>query len=305
MGNSAPHVVACVLTWNEYDDTKTCLKSLAAQTYAPLEVILVDNNSTDGSIDRLRAEFPDVTIVENDRNLGFSRAQNEAIERGLARDADYLWVLNNDIVLPPTVLERLVAEIEAAPSIGMITPMIMDGEETWFSYGQVNRRSGHINAGPLARLRRRLSRRDADDRFIENDYAPLCCLLVSADVFRTVGLFPDPYFIYTEDVEFCLRAREAGFRVVTDSGLTVDHAASSSSGGDQNPLTNYYVARNRWLLQRRTESIRMHRFLPTYALWFWKRAALALLKRRPDGARALIEGTIDGTRNRTGKGRYP
>ena len=300
-----PHVIACVLTWNEYTDTKSCLASLQAQTYDNLDVVLVDNNSTDGSIDRLRKEFPTVTIIENDRNLGFSLAQNKAIEHGLDQGADYLWVLNNDIVLPDHALEHLVAEIGNDPTIGMITPQIMDDEATWFSYGQVNRRSGHINAGPLARLRRAIAVRNTGQRFIDNDYAPLCCLLVDADVFRAVGLLPDPYFIYTEDVEFCLRAREAGYRIVTDTELTVDHAASSSSGGEQNPVTNYYVARNRWILQRRTDSIRLHRFLPTYTLWLWKRAALALVKQRPDGCKALIEGTIDGARNHTGKGRYP
>ena len=305
MAVAPPYVVASVLTWNEYDDTRRCLASLQNLDYDNLDIVLVDNNSTDGSVPRLRKEFPDIEIIENEQNLGFAKAQNRAIDRALERGAKYVWIFNNDVVIPPDCLSQLIERAEADPSIGLLTPRIVDGDHTWFSYGRVNTRSGAINAGPLARLRRRLLPSNSDTELIENDYAPLCCSLISSEVFANVGLLPEPYFIYTEDVDFCLRMKANGYRIVTDTNITVEHAASSSSGGVHNPVTNYYVARNRWILRRQFASIRSYRFLPAYASWVVKRTLLALAKNRPDGAKAVLEGTIDGFRHSTDRGRYP
>ena len=305
MGHDRPRVVASILTWNEYEDTRRCLTSLRSIDYDNLDIVLVDNNSTDGSIDRLATEFPDITIIRNDRNLGYAKAQNRAIEHALEHGAEYVWLLNNDVAVPGGCLKELVTQAEVDPTKGVITPVVRDGGQTWFSYGRVNRLTGYTNTGPLARFLRSITNRDTESRFIETDYVPLCCTLIRADVFRDLGLLPDVYFIYTEDVEFCLRAADHGYRVVTDTHLTVDHAASSSGGGAQNPLTNYYLARNQWILRDRLESIRWYLFVPSHLFWLWKRTFLAMFKKRPRGAKALLEGSWDGVRRHTGKGRYP
>jgi GT2 family glycosyltransferase len=118
-------VSVCIANWNCRDLLRACLESLLDQPQgARVEVIVVDNASTDGAADMVEQEFPEVILFRNSENLGFARANNQAARRSQGR---YLFFLNNDTVVPPGTLRRLVEYAEAHPEVGMIGPRLRDG----------------------------------------------------------------------------------------------------------------------------------------------------------------------------------
>src|SRR5690348_4073153 len=119
-------VSVCIVNWNCREMLRACLASLLRQSQGiRLETIVVDNASTDGAADRVACEFPEVQLVRNTENRGFSRGNNQAAARASGR---YLFFLNNDTVVPPGTLGRLTAFADAHPEIGMIGPRLRGGD---------------------------------------------------------------------------------------------------------------------------------------------------------------------------------
>ena len=114
-----PKVFIILLNWNGSNHTLECLASLEALTYDHYEIVVVDNASTDDSKKRIREAYPDLTLIQSGANLGFAGGSNIGIEYALLRDADFVWLLNNDTVVEPGALGRLVARAQSDPNIGM------------------------------------------------------------------------------------------------------------------------------------------------------------------------------------------
>mgnify|MGYP000424579024 CR=1 FL=1 len=308
-----PTVLAVVLNWNSYDDTAACLESLADLTYRNLDVVLVDNGSTDDSLARLRSAFETVDVVANETNRGFGGGMNAGIDVALERDYDYVWILNNDTVFPDTgVLETLVAGIGSSDDAGMISPVIMRYPETdivWFRQGCIDSRS--YNAYHRSRddpiLDMRLTDEAADEQLCHrsltnNDYIPLACTLIDTDLVRDIGPLDESFFLYYEDAEFSVRARRAGYELLTHNEATIYHRVGGST--DTDVTAKYYTERNRLLFVSRYYSFR-----PSFVIVSIWRLILPvvyhLVKRNFENVHALVRGTIDGVRGRTGRGPYP
>lgn len=302
MSNSDSRVVASVLNWNNFSDTAKCIRSLERIDNEHFDIIIVDNGSTDGSVEQLAEEFPDYKLIRNSINRGFSGGHNKTIRYAIKNDIDYIWILNNDIFVTETCLETLLNRITEHEDIGIITPHILENGQTWFKHGWVNRQTANSYAGELAKYLKQDSCENSG--LIYNDYVPFCCTLFPTDVFKDIGLLSTSYFMYSEDVEFCSRAIKAGYEVVTDTTVSVEHKPSSSSGGAHNPLLNYYLARNRWILSQELECTK-YRFIPSYIMWFVMRSLLSVLNRKRNGLYALYQGLFDGLLGKRGKGRYP
>jgi GT2 family glycosyltransferase len=300
-----PSIFVSVLNWNNYPDTSRCIESIKELDYTNLDIVLVDNGSTDGSPEKLHKEFPKLTMISKNKNDGFSGGHNDSISYSLSQGADYILILNNDVVLPNGSLSSLVSEVELNPQIGIISPKVLNGDDVWFEYGWVNTLTGGSGTGPIIRHLNQLVTVNSEQKTINTDYVPLCCALIRRSVFEQVGDLPEEYFLYTEDVDFCNRAANQEFRIVTHKPATVQHNASSSSGGAHNPVTNYYIARNRWIFARRTDTVIMSLFVLSYSIWLTKRSVHSLLHSRIDGFFALYLGAKDGLLNKTGRGRYP
>src|SRR6476646_9833028 len=122
---ASPDVSVCVANWNCKDYLRGCLESLLDDPQGvSVEVIVADNASGDGAADMVAREFPEVVLIRNPENLGFARASNQAAGRARGR---YVFFLNNDTVVPPYTLSRLVAFADAHPQVGMIGPRLRDG----------------------------------------------------------------------------------------------------------------------------------------------------------------------------------
>lgn len=297
-----PPVAAVVLTWNEYEDTAETLRSLQAQSYPDLSVVLVDNGSTDGSMDRLEADFPDVETIRRGSNDGFAAGVNDGIRTVLEDDPAFVWLLNNDIVVPEDVLGALVDRFESEPDAGLVTPKILqypDTDAPWFTQGLIDPGTGDKENGEEVVDHSRRS-----GPLVYNDYVPFTCALVRAEVFDEVGLLPERYFIYGEDAEFGAMLSAAGYDLVTDTDVVMYHKENATTGGPLSPFFTYYVARNRWLFARQFEDVDWRAFVSDYVVWLAKVNVRSVLHRKPDNVVASVRGTIDGVRDEAGQGPY-
>jgi GT2 family glycosyltransferase len=235
-----PDVTVVMLTFNRWDLTGQALSLLAEVTEPCYEVVIVDNASTDGTLDEL-VRVRGAKILRNPRNLGFGPANNQGAAMARGR---YLLLLNSDAWARPGWLAPLVETADADPSVAAVAPKLLYPDGRLQEAGSILWRDGRVrNYGDGDRATRPeyLFRRNLD-------YASAACLLVRRSAFIAVGGF-DPRFapVYYEDVDLCLALGAAGGRVVYQPRSVVEHVRGASSGA----VKAAQVERNRRLLRAR------------------------------------------------------
>jgi GT2 family glycosyltransferase len=290
---AAPQITIVIVDYNRHADTVACLASLRASDLADRPILVVDN----GSEPPLQAlpEPGAIEILRLERNLGFAAGFNLGIRRALAGGAEAVFVLNNDTVVAPDLGGPLIAGLAAG--VGIVAPRIYyaaDPQRIW---------SDGFDANPLTleiRRGRRGQLEDANAPTRSVDYVAGCAMLIQRRVLETIGLFDERFFAYYEDLDYCIRARAAGFRIVTIPAAHVWHKVASSTGL-QSPRRAYLMAYG---------SVR---FYAKHAGWRWPVMAparagslaktllsLAGHKRR-DLIAAHLNGIRDGLRDTFGK----
>jgi GT2 family glycosyltransferase len=247
-----PLVHVIVLNWNLPEDTMECVRSVLCSDYPRCEVTVVDNGSTDNSVQRLRDQFGDtIHLIANETNLGFGVGNNRGVQEALARGADYTLLLNNDTIVAPDMLSELVQVICSDPQIGIAGPVICYADRpnaVWFAGMRFRAKLYVVRRG--LRLKHPLKQVEAVD-FVSG-----CGMLVSRGVWETIGLFAPEFFMYYEDLDLCLRARQAGFRLVTATRAKMWHRVSASAGGIESPMKQYHQVKSGLLFyQKHTRGI--------------------------------------------------
>lgn len=313
MSQSVPQVFCVILNWNNYTDTSECIDSLRQLSYDEFEVIVVDNGSSDGSGNRLREKYEDVTVLFTDRNLGFGGGNNRGIREAMNRGADYIWVLNDDVLIPESsTLSKLVSTLEENSDIGVVSPIVTeypDTDKIWFREGYIDWRSGrggHRGARrKLVDLRLSGSKISKTDELIFGDYLPFCSALVRTQIFEELGLYPEEYFLYYGDIDFCAQMRYEGFKIATHTGTKIYHKVSASSETRRSSTHLYYLSRNRLLFKRRWKNRVSCSFYLIYVWWVVLNTVDLVYSGNWLGLQALALGIFDGIRGQTGRGRYP
>jgi GT2 family glycosyltransferase len=228
MRTREPFVVAVILNWNRAADTVACLESLGSLTYGNQQAIVVDNGSSDGSAERIRAAVPGVELLSGEVNLGFAGGANLGIERALALGAEYVLLLNNDTVAAPESLTLLVDACACDEAVGVSVPKITyheDPERIWSA-------GARWRSFPPRVTMIGFGRRDgpAYDKPGDLEYATGCAMLVRRRVFEVAGAFDPAYFMYQEDYDFCRRVREAGYRIAYAPAARIEHKVSQGLG---------------------------------------------------------------------------
>ncbi|MDD5111136.1 MAG: glycosyltransferase family 2 protein [Candidatus Altiarchaeota archaeon] len=205
MAEASPKVSVMVLNWNGKGDTLECLSSLARLDYPDYEVVVVDNGSTDGSQQEIKKGFPKVRLIENKENLGFAEGCNVGIR---STEGKYVLLLNNDMTFDPRMLMELVLVSESDDKIALSAPKL-------YVYGTKDVIS---HAGGMLRtygtLTRGYGEKDIGQYDRKTDIDFLGVGLMRRSIFDEIGGFDKEFFIYMEDVDWCLRAKEAGYRIV-------------------------------------------------------------------------------------------
>ena len=257
-------IAVVVLNYNGLLETKSCLDSLrrVKKSNFEVEIIVVDNNSTDGSQITLPKE-KGIKFVQNEKNLGFSGGNNRAIKYALERNVDYVLILNNDTVVDENFLVYLVNNKNA----DIVSPKIYFekgfefhkdrykekqlGKVIWYAGGEIdwqNIMGKHIGVDEVDKSQFNKSR--------EVDFATGACILVRREVFKKIGLFDEKYFLYLEDMDFCVRAKKAGFTIVYEPKAVLWHKNASSIGGSGSNLQDYYFTKSRLLFALKFAKLR-------------------------------------------------
>ncbi len=282
-----PRVFAVVLNWNLRDDTIACVESVLASSYSRLSVIVVDNASTDDSVEVIRDHFGDkVELLTNHQNVGFAAGVNVGIQRALAGGADWVLLLNNDTVIAADMVERLVTSAARVKGAGILAPAIFyhdsphklwrlgDRQLSWMPIPVPVTRMGNADVIPV-------------------DYVTGCGMLIRREVFSAIGLFDSSYYMYYEDADFCRRARQAGFGIACIPAARMWHKVSKST--QRNIYRQRYLkSRYRMQFYKRNYSPVAWSYVGLSAVWM---VALDLLRGKWEAARAEIQGMVDGWRS--------
>lgn len=256
----APLAWIVILNYNRPGLTLACVDSVLKLDYPNFHLIVVDNASTDDSVEQFKKAFIDsrIELLVNDRNEGYAGGNNRGIDRAMYEGASYVFILNSDTIVTAGCLEALVAAMEADPRIGIAGCQIEDvGYESTPNQGQqISLFTGITAHWPHCKPA--LSPTDVD--FICG-----AAILLRAEILHQVGAFDAKFFMYCEDVDIAFRVRRAGYKVCFIPGPGVRHFMSSTAGAAQvRPLVSFYRTRNRaWLIRRHGKL--KHRVV--FALW--------------------------------------
>lgn len=241
-----PKVSLITLNWNGLKDTLECLTSVFKIDYPNFDVVVVDNGSKDDSVIQIKGRFPQVTVLSNEKNLGFAEGNNVAIRYLLKTDSQYFMMLNNDTVVDPLMLKEFMFAAKAYPDAGIYGGKIYyfsRPDRIWFAGARWNAKAGsflYIGADEI----------DDGDRYAgieEVDHVNGCALLFSRKVVEVIGLLDEKFFAYFEETDWCFRAKKHGFRSIFVPRAKIWHKISKSTGGSRSPLFYYYMSWNGFL----------------------------------------------------------
>jgi len=297
-----PRVAVVVLNWNGLVDTLACLESLVRLDYPAYDVVVVDNGSTDGSATAIRERFPEVAVIENGENLGFTGGNNVGLRHALDQGADYALLLNNDTEVAHDFLRVLVDAAEVEPSIGMVGPTIYYHEQPdviWSAGGTIDWRRGETHMVGLNEPER--GQFGQSPRAV--DFITGCALLVKRSALQRAGLLDDRFFAYYEEAEWCVRTRRAGFRILHVPLARMWHKISPSVQADS-PLVHYYMTRNRLLFLRATGagwSAWLHTLFAQYLRTWVSWSVRPRWRYKREQRRAMVQAIADAWMNRWGR----
>lgn len=295
---SCPSVAIIVLNWNGYRHSKECLQTLEGLSYPNYHIVLVDNASEDHSGERLKKEFPDITLIQNDSNLGFTGGNNAGISYALEHGFDYVLMLNNDTVVSPDFLDNLIADAKKHPQVGIIQPLILlmeDQSKIWSAGGKMKEWQGAAKT-----IGDRMSLEGFELENSELEWVTGCCMLIPSPVIRKVGSLQNSFFAYFEDVDWSLRMRATGYKLYLSPKSIIYHEGNASSKkqskeGTLSPIVFYLHSRNQLFLLRRhvkfPQSLVAWPFqMGKYLAWI----SYFCLRGRFQKAKAVIRGIKDG-----------
>ncbi len=258
MHSTKVKIAIIILNWNGKQDTLSCLASLQHVDYPNAEIIVVDNGSSDGSADAIRAHFPTATILENTENLGFAEGNNIGIRYALQTDAELILLLNNDTEVDPSLLDAFATCFENHPEAGILGAKIclFNQRDTLDHWGG----NWNLKKGKFDFIGLRLKDQSSQDPF-PIDYVCGAALIARRAVFETAGLLDPRFFLIWEESDFCFRARRAGFQTLSSPDAKIYHKVSASFVGK--PHSTYFWWRNRllWIERNCTTTQRLSLYL--------------------------------------------
>jgi GT2 family glycosyltransferase len=267
-----------VLSWNGRDDTLALLDSLAAAELGDTTVLVVDNGSSDGTLQAVQRAHPWVRTLQNGQNLGYAAGNNRGIDLAISEGAQVVGVLNNDTLVEPDFWLPLVET--AATGLIAVSPLILyadDVDTVWFfgaRFSVDDATPSHLDE----------SRRPAQRGLPSSDLLSGCCLVASTSIWQVVGGFDERMFLIFEDCDWSMRARRAGIQLRLQPASRVRHKVSRSFA-DQHLLGLYYFCRNGVTFNRRWHGWRSAlRFATQHVLRIGLRG---VRHRRPGSVRGL------------------
>lgn len=238
-----------LLNYKNYEDTYACIESIDKCGYFQegIQVIIVDNFSPDESYQKLKLiENNFITVLQSEYNGGFSYGNNIGIRYAMECGADYVLLINNDTLVTVGMVDRLIAACQKNGDEAIVSSKILRYPETniiWYGGGDVSKitfKTKHIG----------INCKDCDkySKIYSTKYICGCCMLISRKVINAIGLLPEEYFMYCEDLDYSLLATRNNIKLVYCGEATLYHKVSISCGGEDSKFSLQYIIKNRFLL---------------------------------------------------------
>jgi len=237
----SPSVYSIVLNYNNYTDTIDTIESVLSLEYDANSILLIENSSDKSIIRKIRTQFPNLAIFENEKNLGYAGGNNVGIQKAIASGADYIFLLNNDVKLEKDVLKKCISAMEKSPGCAACQPIIVTfeneeriwsaGTQLYFGYprlflkGTKLQKNG-IKTSPFGLVG--------------------CAILFRRSALQQIGFFDESLFLLHEETDWCIRAKQMNFSLLIISNAIVYHKISTTIGMFSK-IYLYYIGRN-WLL---------------------------------------------------------
>jgi GT2 family glycosyltransferase len=281
-----------ILNWNAAADTVRCIRDISSWQRLRPTVWVVDNASTDDSLQVISRECPQVHLIRNSTNLGFAGGSNRGILGALSMGDAPILLLNNDAWVEEGDIARLLETLQANEQIGLIGPLLFDAE-------QKDRLLAAGGKNPALHHHSHNTRLPTDKPVQIVECVPGTVVVGRAKVFLEVGLLDVAYFYSSEVADLCLRARQHGYLSAIDTRARASHHLGRSSEF-RDTLYTYYIIRNRFLLIRKFHQKWKLLFYGFWTLYSLALSVTVLLNGKLPTARAVRLGLIDGLQGRFG-----
>jgi GT2 family glycosyltransferase len=281
-----------ILNWNQAADTIRCIQRIGEWQGLLSDIWIVDNDSSGDDVATILESCPDVHMIRNDSNLGYSGGVNRALRAILQRSDSPILLLNNDAFIAETSLMRLLDTLLEDDKIGLAGPLIFSAKDAnWL-----------LSAGgrsPVLHYRSSIASVPTGKQVYQVAYLSGSIALLRSQMLREVGLLDEAYFFSMEVADLCRRARKSGFVTVVDPRATATHDLDRSLPF-RNNLYVYYIIRNRFVYIRKAYFVRA---IPLTFIWSVYSLLLALklgISGKKETSRAVLIGLVDGLTRRSG-----
>lgn len=260
-------ISVCILTYKAREYLRDCLQSLHENTQLSFEVIVVDNGSNDGTVEMLQDEFPDIRLLQNETNEGFTKPMNWALRESKGR---YLLLLNPDTIVLPNAIDHLAVFLDKHPEAGICGPKVLNPDKTM----QLQCRRGESRPWAVISYFLGLSKLFPKSRFFsqylvsyldENGTYPVdgvsgSCMLIRSELLQQIGYLDERFFAYQEDADYCFRARQAGWLVYFVPEAEIIHYGGKG-GSKIHPYRSIYEWHHSYYLYYRKNLAKDYFFL--------------------------------------------
>ena len=245
-------IAIIIVNWKQYQLTKLCLYSLQKIKYDNYQIILIDNESNPKELKKIKNQFDKIITFPNQKNLGFTGANNVGIEYAIKNDFEYVMLINNDTEVEKNFINPLIEVLEKNQNFGAAQPLILNyynRNKVWSAGGFLNKFFGYTYV---------IKSPDGIKKNI--DWITGCCFFLRTDVIKKIGLLDEKFFAYYEDVDWSIRIKNAGYDLAFVKSSVVYHHGSKSSKNESNegtlsPFVHYLNIRNHIFLLRKNKDV--------------------------------------------------
>ena len=276
-------------TMNRKEDLIKCIESLKASTHKKIEIVIADNGSTDGSSKTIKKKFPDVILLENKMNLGSPMAINNCIKKS---KGEFILRLDDDEIVEPDTIEKMLEILKTDEKIGAVSCLYFYTEEPTVlrSAGfDMNMWTGKTNIPG----RDKVYQDEFKGKLIERDAVGGGSLLVRRSTFDEVGLFDENYFLTYEDVDWCIKLRKKGYKIIVVGDSRLYHKRLGLSQ-KENPKRVYLGTRGLILFMKKNAGLRNLLFMPIFLLGYYPCKLFTLfINKRDKSIKAMTQGIFE------------
>ena len=278
-------------TYNRKNDLMQCLASVKNLLYYELEIVVVDNASTDGTYENVKKVFPQVKIIRNNKNLGVSGGRNTGLKY-INKNTKFILFLDHDIIVEKDLVNELLKVMNKDEKMGIATPKIYyyeDKSVIWAVGTSINLITGKIT------MNGENQRDEGQFNQIRDVQVAPAVIMVKREVIQKIGGFDEDYFATYEDTDFCFRAKKVGYRIIYVPRARAFHKVPLNWWESKKRLVsrNYYIARNRIIFMKKYSHyfFLFFFFLPVYFFYY---SYLSLLLKQKERIKDFLKGTISG-----------